>query len=90
MTTALGTVQTVVVCVSGSSGIQGACPAGQVESVTQAYLVAPSEATRFDLMAEPFDAATAGAYFGFAFASTVFVWLLSLGAGVVIKLVKSA
>lgn len=86
----LGTVQTVVVCVPGTSGIQGACPTGSVESVTQAYLVAPSEAARFDLMADPFDAGVAGQYFGFAFASTVFVWLLALGAGAVIKMVKSA
>lgn len=86
----LGTVQTVVVCIPGTPGVQGACPDGQVQSVTQAYLIAPSEAARFDLMAEPFDAATAGAYFGFAFASTVFVWLLALGAGMVIKMVKTA
>lgn len=86
----LGTVQTVVVCIPGTSGIQGACPADHVQSVTQAYLIAPSEAARFDLMVEPFDAATAGAYFGFAFASTVFVWLLALGAGMVIKMVKTA
>ena len=90
MASALGTVQTVVVCVPGSSGVQGACPAGQVESVPQAYLVAPSEAGRFDLMAEPFDPATAGQYFGFAFASTCFVYLLAWGAGMVIKMVKSA
>jgi hypothetical protein len=87
---ALGTVQTVVVCIPGSSGIQGACATGSVESVTQAYLIAPSEAARFDLMAEPFDSVQAGQYFGFAFASTVFVWLLSLGAGAVIKMVRSS
>ena len=75
---------------SGTSGAQGACPDGHVQSVTQAYLIAPSEAAKFDLMAEPFDSATAGAYFGFAFASTVFVWLFSLGAGMVIRMVKSA
>lgn len=86
----LGTVQTVIVCVAGSSGVQGACPDGQMQSVTQAYLVAPSEAARFDLMAEPFDAAQAGAFFGFAFASTIFVWLFSLGVGHIVKLVRTA
>lgn len=86
----LGTVQIVVVCLSGTSGVQGACPDGHVQSVTQAYLVAPSEASKFDLMAEPFDSATAGAYFGFAFASTVFLWLFSLGIGYVLKTVKTA
>ena len=86
----LGTVQTVVVCVNGTSGVQGACSDGYVQSVTQAYLIAPSEAAKFDLMAEPFDASTAGSYFGFAFASTVFVWLFSLGAGMIIRMVKTA
>lgn len=86
----LGTVQTVIVCIDGSSGTQGACPSGQVQSVTQAYLVAPSEALRFDLMAEPFDAVQAGAFFGFSFASTMFVWLFALGVGRIIKMVKTA
>jgi hypothetical protein len=89
MVAQLGTVQTVVVCLNGTSGMQGPCPQGQVQSVTQAYLVAPSEAARFDLMAEPFDAAIAGAYFSFAFASTVFLWLFSLGCGYVLKMVKT-
>lgn len=86
----LGTVQTVVVCIPGTSGVQGACPVNTVESVIQAYLVAPSEAVRFDLMAEPFDAVVAGQYFGFAFASTVFVWLFSLGVGYVLKMVRQS
>lgn len=87
---ALGTVQTVVVCIPAGSGLQGACPEGHFQSVTQAYLIAPSEAALFDSMQEPFDAVTAGAYFGFAFSSTVFLWLFSLGCGYVLKMVKGA
>jgi hypothetical protein len=83
MAVALGTVQTVVVCVP-----QGLCPAGQVQSVTQAYMIAPSESTALDVMAQPFDASQAGAFFGFAFASTIFCWLLSLGCGSLISLVR--
>lgn len=86
----LGQVQTVVVCLEGTSGIQGGCPSGQVVSVTQAYLVAPSEAARFDLMAQPFDGSQAGAFFGLSFASTMFVWLFSMGIGRIIKMVKTA
>ncbi|KAB8052202.1 hypothetical protein GCN78_10310 [Janthinobacterium rivuli] len=86
----LGTVQTVVVCISGSSGTQGSCPSAQVQSVTQAYLIAPSESVRFDLMAEPFDVLQAGAFFGFSFASTMFVWLFALGIGRIINMVKTA
>lgn len=86
----LGTVQTVVVCVNATSGLQGACPAGQVESVTQAYLVTSSESARFELMAEPFDASQAGAFFGFAFTSTIFIWLFSIGVGHILKMVRTA
>lgn len=85
----LGTTQTVLVCVPGE-GVRGMCPEGFSQSVTQAYLVAPTEAGFLDAMAQPFDPATAGAYFGFAFASTVFVYLLSMGCGALIQMVKDA
>lgn len=83
--TQIGIVQTVVVCISGSAGVQGACPTGTVQSVTQAYLIAPSEASRFDLMSEPFDSTQAGGFFGFAFASTVFIWAFALGIGHIVR-----
>lgn len=85
----LGTTQTVLVCVPGE-GVQGVCPSGYSQSVTQAYLVAPTEAGYLDAMAQPFEPGVAGAYFGFAFASTVFVYLLSLGCGALIQMVKDA
>lgn len=88
--TALGGVQTTVVCVTEGTGQQGACPAGQVQTVTQAYLISASEAQRFELMSEPFDTAQAGAFFGFSFASTMFVWLFAFGIGRIIKMVKTA
>ncbi|MNM33778.1 hypothetical protein D3C81_444120 [compost metagenome] len=89
MAVALGNVQTVLVCVPGQ-GVQGYCPDGQAQTVTQAYMIAPSESTALDLMAQPFDPSAAGAYFGFAFSSTVFVYLLSLGCGVLIQMVRRA
>jgi len=88
--TALGSVQRVVVCIPAGSGVQGGCPAGEVESVTQAYLVAASEGDRFELMSAPFDAVQAGAFFGFSFTSTMFIWLFALGIGRIIKMVKTA
>lgn len=84
----LGTVQTVVVCLSASSGFQGACPIGQVESVTQSYLVSASEASRFELGLQPFDPATAGAFFGYAFVSTLVFYLFCFGIGSLISLIK--
>lgn len=90
MAVAIGSVQTVMVCVPGSSGFQGPCPFGQVLSATQAYLIAPSESTCLDLMAQPFDSVVAGQFFGFAFVSTVFVYLVSLSMGSIISFVQRA
>lgn len=88
MSIAIGNVQTVVVCIPGSLGIQGACPAGHVQSVTQAYLIAASESINLDLMAQPFDSSAAGHYFGFAFASTLFLYLFALSVGSVVSFLR--
>lgn len=87
---ALGTAQTVVVCIPGGQGLQGPCPEGSVQSVTQGYVISASEATRFELASEPFDPSAAGAFFAFGFVSTVFLWLVALGAGMVIRTIKGA
>lgn len=88
MAATLGTLQTVVVCIPGT-GTQGwGCPEGMTQSVTQAYLLAPSEAYRFDVLAEPFSPSIAGEYFGFAFASTFFVYLVSFSLGSLISFVR--
>lgn len=84
----LGTVQTLVVCVPASQGVQGACPAGSVQSVTPAYVITPSEASRFELMSEPFDPAAAWGFFSFAFAVTVAIWWVAHGAGEIINMVR--
>jgi hypothetical protein len=91
MANRLGSTQTVIVCIPGTAGdaAVGPCPSGSVQSVTQAYLIAPTEAERFDLGAEPFDPAQAGMFFGFAFASTMFLYLTSLGLGYVLKMVRA-
>lgn len=84
------TTATVVVCVAGGTGWGSApCPPGQTVSIQQAYLISPSDATKFELSLQPFDASTAGAYFGFAFASTITLYLISLGVGMVIKTVRA-
>ncbi|MBB5202815.1 hypothetical protein HNQ51_000108 [Inhella inkyongensis] len=90
MATAIGTVQTLIVCQPASAGVQGACPVGTAQAVVQGYVITASEAARFEAAAEPFDPAAAGAYFGLAFAATLFVYLVSLGAGAVIRMVRTA
>lgn len=86
--TVLGSTQTVVVCVSGSGGIQGACPTGSIETVTQAYLVSPTNASFLDLSAESFDPATAGAYFSFALFATLAFYMTIYGAGQIVQILK--
>lgn len=85
----LGTVQTLLVCVPGSQGVQAACPAGHVQSVSSAYVITPSEAGKFELMAEPFSAATAWSFFSFAFAVTIGIWWVAHGAGEIISMVRT-
>ena len=86
--TVLGATQTVLVCVPGSSGIQGACPSGSVETVTQAYLVSPTNATFLDVSAEPFDTASAAGLFTAGFGATLAFYLLSLSIGQILNMVK--
>ncbi len=85
----IGTPQTVLVCVNGTEGNVGPCPSGQVQSVTQAYVITPSEGARLDLLAEPFDAQTAWSFFGFAFASTIAIWWVAHGAGEIVRMIRS-
>lgn len=84
----LGTVQTLVVCVSGSAGAQGPCPDGQVQSVTQAYVIAPSQAALLDAATEPIDYTLAGALWSFSFSVVVGLWLVSRNAGVILNFIR--
>lgn len=87
MSVALGTVQTVVVCVAGT-GPAGFCPTGYTESVTQAYLIAPSMGSILDAGADPFDSSTAGAFWGFGFAATLSLYLFAYGCGVLFNTIR--
>lgn len=88
MSIPLGTVERVVICMPGY-GLQGSCPDGQVQAVIPAYLIMPSESTFLELMAQPFDAVKAGEFFGFAFASTLFIYCAALAAGSVLRFLRS-
>jgi hypothetical protein len=84
----LGTAQTILVCVQGSQGVQAACPAGYVQSVTQAYVISPAEGARLDIAAEPFNSAMAGQFFGASFAMTIGIWWVAHGVGEVLDLIR--
>lgn len=85
----IGNIQTVVICVPGTAGVQGACAAGEVQTVTTAYLVSPTASEQLDLLATPIDPAQLGEVWMFGFVATLSIWLLSISAGSVIRMVKS-
>lgn len=88
---ASGVVSTVLVCVPSSTvDATGLCPSGSAPGTAPAYLLNTSQGDAWDLASQPFSAATAGEYFGFAFAATVGLWALAYGAGQVIKLVRTS
>lgn len=80
----------VVVCVQGGTRDSlfpdAVCPIGYVSSTQDAYLI--TDATGLQETIDPFDPATAGSFFSFALVSTLFVYLISHGAGVLLTLVR--
>jgi len=76
-------VQNVVVCVSASSGVQGSCPAGEVESVMQAYLVESADA----LYALP-PAEDVAAIWSVGFSLVIVCYLVGKGVGVCVELIR--
>lgn len=83
----LGSVQTVIACVAASSGNQGPCPDGQVQSVVTAYVISSTEAARFELSAQPFDPDKATQLFSFGLVTTLSFWLLAWGCGQVLRMI---
>lgn len=88
--TGFGTQTTFLVCQDGASSVSDVCPSGQQPVPVEAILITPAEAEQLYQLTQPFDAALAAQYFAFAFATTVAMYLLAFGAGLVIKMVKQA
>jgi hypothetical protein len=66
------------------------CGPGREMQVQKVWAMTEAEANTFALNAEPFDPATAGSFFAFAFVSTIGVWALAYGAGEVIQFFRKA
>ncbi|WP_157314210.1 hypothetical protein [Chitinibacter sp. GC72] len=86
---ALGQVVNVIVCMPGTP-TRVPCPAGQTTKVVQAYVIDPANAAQFEAENEAFSTATAGQYFSFGLSTVLFVWLLGIGMGSIVSLVKRA
>lgn len=79
----MAAVQTIVICTPGTAGVQGPCPSGQIQAVTQGYIAMESPD-------QPFDPVIAGQFFGFAVATTIILYLLAFSAGLIIRMVRHA
>lgn len=94
---AVGSVQTLVVCVPVDQATgpeqQAVCPVvnGQnfAPANVQAYVIDPAQAASIEAQAAPFDYAKAGEVYGFAFTSVMLLWVSAKGIGAVINMVKS-
>jgi hypothetical protein len=76
-------LQNVVVCVSASSGVQGACPAGEVETVIQAYLFESADAA--SALPSVDDVA---AIWSVGFSLVIVCYLVGRGVGACVELIR--
>lgn len=87
---ATGSVQSVLTC--SPSAIkwitQSPCPSGYSITVTQAYLLDPSQKASFDAITAPFDYAYASGVWGLGFSSVVVLYLVSRSAGTILDFIK--
>lgn len=86
----MGVMADVMVCVEGAGGDQGFCPTGYRMQLEKAYLLSANDAQSFATLAQPFDPQVAGDFFNLALFFTLGVYLVALGLGSVLSLVKKA
>lgn len=94
---ALGTVQSVVVCLPAAGATaqdQAVCPplSGQfyVPKVTSAYVIEASQGAALDAALAPVDYAVAGGFWAFGLSTVVMSYLLAHAVGVVLGFVRRA
>lgn len=85
-----GSVTSVLICSpSAYSWIaQAPCPTGYSISVTQAYLLEPSQKAAYDAMSAPFDYGYASAVWGLGFSTVVGLYLVARSAGTILDFIK--
>lgn len=92
---ASGSLQTVVICspaTTANAMQQAVCPKigtqFYVPTKVQAYLLDPSQQSKFDAAFGPFDYAYASAIWTFAFSTVVGLYFVSHGIGLVLGIVR--
>lgn len=81
-----GTAQTIVVCIPGA-GVQGPCPDGHIQSVTQGYVIAQSDSISIEQALQPLSPEVAGGFFMFGFTTTLVFGLFCFKAGEILALI---
>lgn len=85
---AAGLLHSVVVCTLASSGPQGACPPGSVETVVTAYLIDPLAVSYIDAVAAPYDYTAGAALWGASFTFTLSLYLLAHSIGLILNKIR--
>lgn len=85
-----GSVASVLTCSPSAYGwiTQAPCPAGYSISVTQAYLLDPSQKAAYDAMSAPFDYGYASGVWGLGFSTVVGLYLVARSAGTILDFIK--
>lgn len=84
---AMGSVQTIVVCVP-SAFAQAPCPSGMAVSSMQAYVLDASQASNIEAQYAPFDYALASGFFGLGFTSVLGLFLVARSAGTILNVIR--
>ena len=87
---AAGNIYSVLTCSPSANRwiTQSPCPTGFSITVTQAYLLDPSQQNSFDAALAPFDYSYAAGVWGLGFSSVVVLYLVSRSAGTILDFIK--
>ncbi|MFZ2973285.1 MAG: hypothetical protein WA049_11645 [Ferribacterium limneticum] len=85
-----GSVQSVLTCTTSANKwlTQAPCPSGHSITVTQAYLLDPSQKAIYETLSAPFDYAYASGVWGLGFSSVVVLYLVARSAGTILDFIK--
>lgn len=87
---ASGMVVPVLTCSLSANGktTQSPCPSGYLITVTQAYLLDPSQMASYEALSAPFDYGYASGVWGMGFSTVVGLYLVARSAGTILDFIK--
>lgn len=86
----IGSIKSVLTCTPSANKwlTQAPCPSGHSITVTQTYLLDPSQQTSYETLSAPFDYAYASGVWGLGFSSVVVLYLVARSAGTILDFIK--